>query len=384
MPKLRVGVIFGGRSPEHDISIITAQQVIAALDVEKYEVVPIYITKDGSWYTGSKLMRLDTFTNETLDTRKLVPVFIAPGLQARIFSRSRILRWYQGAVPLYMDVAFPAVHGPFGEDGTLQGLLELANIPYIGSGVVGSAVGMDKLVMKAVFKGQGLPILPYLGFSRSQWERSRESAIKEIADTLPYPVFVKPANLGSSIAVSKAKDRQSLIEALTLAANYDRRLVVEKGLDDPIEVNCAVMGNEDLKVSPCEQPIRHHDFLSFEDKYIHGGKSGGMKGADRLIPAPLAPELTVQIQNFAMKAFKACDCRGVARIDFLMDKDNGDVFINEINTIPGSLASYLWQHAGIDFTTLCDTLIDLAMENFREKERTTYTIPVNLLRPPIP
>jgi D-alanine-D-alanine ligase len=379
MPKPRVGVIFGSRSPEHDISIITAQQIIAALDTQKYEVVPIYITRDGKWYTGSKLMRLESFTNQMFETRGLVPVFLGPGSGHSTLSALKFLHWFQGAVPLAIDIAFPAVHGPFGEDGTLQGLLELANIPYVGSGVVASAVGMDKLVMKSVLRGYGLPILPYLGFSRYQWESSQEGVLREIEAVLPYPVFVKPANLGSSIAVSKAKDRHALTEALELAAHFDRRLVVEKGLDEPLEINCAVIGNEELRVSPCEQPIRHHDFLSFEDKYVRGGKSTGMKGADRLIPAPLEPELITQIQGLARKAFQACDCRGTARVDFLIERNGRNVFVNEINTIPGSLAFYLWQHMGIDFTALCDMLIDQAIKNFHEKERTTYSLPLSLL-----
>jgi D-alanine-D-alanine ligase len=238
---------------------------------------------------------------------------------------------------------------------------------------------MDKLVMKSVFRGQGLPILPFLGFSRSRWESSEEEVIQEIEETLPYPVFVKPANLGSSIAVSKARDRGALRETLRLAALYDRRLVVEKGLDDPIEVNCAVLGGERLRVSPCEQPIRRHDFLSFEDKYIRGGKGSGIKGADRLIPAPLDPAVTSRIQDLAKSAFQACDCRGTARVDFLIERGRGEVFVNEINTLPGSLAFYLWQHAGVDFTELCDLLIDEAIKNFQEKERTIYTLPLSLL-----
>lgn len=378
MPKLKVGVIFGSRSPEHDISVITAQQIIAALDVQKYQVVPVYITKEGKWYTGSKLMRLETFKKAGFESRHLVPVYVHLGTRGGRVP-SRLLRWFRGPLPLDIDIAFPAIHGPFGEDGTLQGLLELANIPYVGSGVLASAVGMDKLVMKSVFRDYGLPILPFLGFSRVRWENSEEEVTREIEETLPYPVFVKPANLGSSIAVGKARDRQALREALQLAASYDRRLVVEKGLDDPIEVNCAVLGGEEPRVSPCEQPIPRHDFLSFEDKYIRGGKGSGMKGTDRLIPAPLTPAVTVKIQDLARSAFRACDCRGTARVDFLIERDRGEIFVNEINTLPGSLAFYLWQHAGLDFTELCDALIDDAIRNFREKERTTYTLPLNLL-----
>ena len=378
MPKLKIGVIFGSRSPEHDISIITAQQIISALDIQKYEVIPVYITKEGKWYTGSKLMRLDSFTGPMLRTRDLVPVTISLGSEVQGFA-SRLTRWLCTAVPLAIDVAFPAVHGPFGEDGTLQGFLELANIPYVGSGVVASAVGMDKLMMKAVFRGHGLPILPYLGFSRIQWEAGRERVVREVEAELPYPVFVKPANLGSSIAVAKAKDRLALASALDVAAAYDRRLVVERGLDDPIEVNCAVMGGEEIRVSSCEKPIKSQDFLSFEDKYVRGGKGSGMKGTDRLIPAPLEPELTRRIQDLARKVFEACDCRGVARVDFLIDRHSQTVYVNEINTVPGSLAFYLWQHAGIDFTSLCDLLIDEAVKSFRERERTTYTLPMSLL-----
>jgi D-alanine-D-alanine ligase len=379
MPKLKVGVFFGSRSPEHDISIITAQQIISALDVEKYEVLPVYMAKDGAWYTGSGLMRMETFTRGTVPVRELTPVYLSLGARTVDSALPRLFRRNGRAVPLAIDVAFPAVHGPFGEDGTLQGVLELARIPYVGSGVVGSAVGMDKLVMKSVFRGNGLPILPYVGFSRRQWESRQEVVLRSIEQTLPYPLFIKPANLGSSIAVSKAKDRPSLIEALELASRFDRRLVVEQGLEDPVEINCAVLGGDPPKVSSCEQPVRRHEFLSFEDKYLRGGKGAGMKGADRLIPAPLSPDVTMEIQNLALRAFEACNCRGVARIDFLIGRNGEGLFINEINTLPGSLAFYLWQQTGVDFSTLCDLMIEEAMTEFREQERTTYTFSQSLL-----
>jgi D-alanine-D-alanine ligase len=286
-----------------------------------------------------------------------------------------------------VDMVFPVVHGTYGEDGTLQGLLELAAIPYVGAGVVGSAVGMDKIVMKAAFQAQQLPVVNYLWFTRKRWQAAADTVADEIERTLTYPLFVKPANLGSSIGISKATDRTSLFDAIEVAAHYDRRLLVEEAFEGGIEVNCAVLGNDEPVASVCEQPIAWAEILSYEDKYLRGGKGkGGRSGGEgmasltRRIPAPIPNDLTARVQDLAVKAFQAVDCAGLARIDFLVDPASGRIAVNEINTLPGSLAFYLWEASGVPFPALVDRLIDLALERHRERQQTTFSFDSALLQ----
>ncbi|MFZ6017073.1 MAG: D-alanine--D-alanine ligase family protein [Nitrospirota bacterium] len=378
MSKLKIGVIFGSRSVEHEVSIITAHQVIQAIDKDKYEIVPIYITKGGYWVTGKKLFNLENFKDLPSLISDLKKVYIAPDPSVKSLVMTS-KRWFKGA-SLKIDVAFPLVHGTCGEDGTLQGLLELANIPYVGAGVLGSALGMDKIAMKAVFKENHLPVANYVWFLRNEWEDKQEKIIAKIETNLKYPLFVKPANLGSSIGISKAKNREDLMYSVEVASHYDRRLIVEESLEDAIEINCSVLGNEDLIPSVCEQPVSWEEFLNYDEKYLRGGKTSGLKGADRRIPAPISQELTEKIQKLAIDTFRAVDCRGIARVDFLVNTEKSKIFINEINTIPGSISFYLWEATGIKFSELVDRLVDLAIDAYKEKSKTTYSYDSKLLK----
>jgi len=382
--KVRVGVVFGSRSVEHEVSVITGQQVIAALDKMRYDVVPIYITKAGAWFTGDKLMDVANFKDEKAvlvgcDLVSLSPDPTIGGLTVRREDKGGLFKRSREPEILPLDVLFPTVHGTYGEDGTLQGLFELAGIPYVGSGVLGSAVGMDKIIMKSVFRDNGLPVVKYHATTRRVWENAPDETINTIEQTLGYPVFVKPANLGSSVGISQAKDRAELKQALEVAAHYDRRLLIEAAVQNAIEINCAVLGFQEPQASVCEQPMPSKDLLSYEDKYMRGGKSSGMKGLARQIPAPISDELTKFIQQIAIQSFEMLDCRGVARIDFLLDPKTDTLYINEINTLPGSISFYLWEPLGINFSALVDKLIQLAFEAYKERQRTTYSVDSPLL-----
>jgi D-alanine-D-alanine ligase len=382
MAKCRVGVLFGGRSVEHEVSVITAQQVMAAFDKSKYEVIPIYLTKRGEWLSGEKLSDFRAF--KAFNPADYERVFIVPDPTVRSLVRapesiSGVRKLLGAKKTIELDVVFPAFHGTFGEDGTMQGLLELADIPYVGAGVVGSAVGMDKIIMKAVFREAGLPIVKYVWFSRQKWQEQPEEMVQTIETNLDYPLFVKPANLGSSVGITKVQSREDLYFALDVASHYDRRLLVEESVEGSIEINCSVLGNEAPAPSVCEQPVSWEEFLSYDEKYMRGGKAEGMKGAARRIPAPISEELTAQVQDMAVRAFKALDCRGVARVDFLLRQEEDKLFINEINTLPGSISFYLWEPLGISPSQLVDRLVELALEAHEEKHKTTYSYDSNLL-----
>jgi D-alanine-D-alanine ligase len=375
--KQTVAVIFGSRSVEHDVSIVTAQQAIRALDPERYSVIPIYITRDGHWLTGESLLKLDTFKAE--DVRTLAGIqpttlspniaqhgLITPPIASGLFGKSTLTR---------IDVIFPTVHGTHGEDGTLQGLFELADIPYVGAGVAASAVANDKILAKSVLAQAGLPVVPGVSFSRYEWLTDQDRVLKRIEEKLTYPLFVKPATLGSSIGISRPADRQALVLGMEMVLDFDRRVLVESAIQGVTEINCAVMGNTIIRPSVLEQPVGWEQFLTFDDKYLSGGD--GMKSAERIIPAPLDPELTGRIRQMAVDAFRAIDGRGTARIDFLL-KD-GAVYVNEINTLPGSLAFYLWQEEKLSPSAVCDELIRLAFEAFADKRRTTYDFKSRLI-----
>lgn len=383
MSKLRVGVIYGSRSVEHEVSIITAVQAMDALDPERYEVIPLYVTKEGEWLTGASLRKLETYKAGSDLARSLTRVSLSPvpskGLLTLAEQRSRLLPISGGGQRIALDVAFPCVHGTFGEDGTLQGLFELANLPYVGSGVLASAVGMDKILMKAAFRSADLPILDCRVVRRDEWERAPDGVVDRLEREVGFPAFVKPANLGSSVGISRATDRESLRSALEVAAHYDTRMLVEKGLEGAVDVNCSALGHGgDVRVSVCEQPVSWEAFLSYEDKYIRGGKSQGMKGASRRIPAPISAELTERIQAMTRRAFQAIDAAGVARVDFLVTPDE-QVFVNEINTLPGSLAFYLWEATDLPFRKLLDRLVEIALARHAERQKTSFAFDSALL-----
>ncbi|KPU26477.1 D-alanine--D-alanine ligase [Caloranaerobacter sp. TR13] len=373
--KKRVGVIFGGRSVEHEVSVITGLQVVENIDKSKYEVIPIYIDKDGKWLVGDSLSKFENFKNK--EFRNVKEVVLTPNYNNnKIYSHPEKTNLFSKKILETLDIIFPAVHGTNGEDGTLQGLFELMNIPYVGGSVLASSVGMDKVMMKSVFKSYDLPMVDYIWFYRSRWE-DKEKLIEEIEDTLGYPVFVKPANLGSSIGISKANDRESLIKAIEVAIRYDRKIIVEKGVEKPREINCSVIGYDDkLKTSVCEEPIGWKELLSFEDKYIKSNTKG-VKNSRRIIPANIPDDIKDKIEELAKKAFMAIDCRGIARIDFLLD-DKNNIYVNEINTMPGSIAYYLWEPKGISFKELINQLIDIAIKSHDEKNKNMYSYDVNL------
>lgn len=389
---MNVAVIFGGRSPEHEVSIVTAHQVKDALS-GNHDVIPIYITKEGVWLTGDELGELSTFTDGVLPSvndHDIVtvefqanPRFSVLPKRSGIFKKKRELN---------VDVVFPAIHGVNGEDGSLQGLLELMDVPYVGAGIVGSSVGMDKIMMKAVLNENGLPIVPYIPFTTHDWNSSSEGIVNNIEEKIDYPMFVKPAISGSSIGVSQVKNTEELRDAIELACRYCRRILVEQGIENGYEINCSVMGTHTPIASVCEQPITNTEFLSFDDKYIHQNSeteqtsddssvsenTSGMAGAQRKIPAPIPDEMTLHIQKLAKDTFNILDCMGIARIDFLVSADV-QVYVNEINTIPGSFSFYLWEPEGVSFPDLVSQLVNLAIETNNEKNRLIYSYSTNLL-----
>jgi D-alanine-D-alanine ligase len=385
--KLRVAVVFGSRSVEHEVSIISAIQAMDAMDPRRFEPLPIYITKEGRWITGPELRRIDSYKDQSGLVNRCRSVYLRPEpFGNRLFMEELGPFGTRRTRVTVVDVVFPVVHGTYGEDGTLQGLCELAALPYVGAGVVGSAVGMDKIVMKAAFQAQGLPVVNYLWFTRKRWQSATDEVADEVERTLTYPLFVKPANLGSSVGITKANDRAGLFGAVEVAAHYDRRLLVEEAFEGGVEVNCSVLGNDDPQPSVCEQPIAWTEILSYEDKYLRGGKAksgsagAGMASLTRRIPAPIAPELTAEVQRLAVEAFRAVDCSGLARVDFLVDPVSGRIAVNEINTMPGSLSFYLWEPSGVPFPTLVERLIELALERHRERQQTTYSFDSALLQ----
>ncbi|MBR0026731.1 MAG: D-alanine--D-alanine ligase [Clostridia bacterium] len=381
---IKLGVIFGSRAAEHDVSIISGLQILENADKSKYDAFPIYISRKGEWFIGEPLRDIKNLKNFDPNMKGLTRVCMPaiPGYNG-------LMSMEQGGGGLFgkknasskaaeLDCAILAMHGMNGEDGTLQGLFELADVPYSSAGVTGSAVGMDKIVMKAVFESMGLPVLPGKYFYRSECEKDMERVLDE-AETLGYPLFVKPANLGSSIGINRANDREGLKHALQVAMNFDRRILVEKGLDKPVEINCACLGRgADCLASVCEQPVSSDELLSFEDKYLSGGGKG-MKSLDRKIPAPISEELTENIQRMTRDIFKMLECKGVVRIDYMIDRATDKVYVNEINTIPGSFAFYLYEPMGIPFRELIDRLVEGAYADHKEKHESSFAFDSEIL-----
>ncbi len=361
--KTNVGVVFGGRSVENEISVITANQAIQAMDRDKYNIIPIYITKEGKWYSGEALFDVSNYR----DTKKLLAmceeVYMKP-----IYGDTNLYRTKKGffgkEVVANLDVILPALHGTNCEDGTFQGVMEFSGIPYTGCNTLASANGMDKITMKMILKECGIPVVDYCWFSDKEWDDKKESTITKVEEKLGYPVIVKPANSGSSVGIRAAHNRAELIDAIDYAISFTSRVIIEKYVQKLKEVNCAVLGNYyECQPSVCEVPVRSGEILSYQDKYMNGGgkQSEGMRSTVREIPANLPEESTRFIQKAACDTFRALSCDGVARIDFIIDEATGEIFVNEINTIPGSLSFYLWEYSGINFGTLIDKLIDIAL-----------------------
>ena len=385
MSKIQLGVIFGSRTCEHEVAIISAVQLMRNVNREKYDVIPIYISQRGEWFTGAPLMDIHTYTPFDPFTKGIVPVHLdltaGSGALLHYVPPKGLLGGGREEVVARLDVVIPVMHGLHGEDGSVQGVLELAGIPYSSTGITGSAVGMDKIAMKRFFAGCGFPILPDVALTRAQFEHDTEAAMDRVEEKLPYPVFVKPACLGSSIGVSRADDRKALREALSLAFSYDRRVLVEKGLDRPIEVNCSVVGYDgERKPSVLEMPNAGEGFLDFSEKYLAGsGSSKGMASLKRIVPAPIGEKLTKELQELSLRIFDAMDCKGVVRIDYMLDRNSDDYFITEINTIPGSLAYYLWAETDLKYDALIDEMVECAFRAQREKERNSFAYVSDIL-----
>jgi D-alanine-D-alanine ligase len=378
--ELRVGVAFGGRSVEHDVSIITGLQALGVLE-ERHSPVPIYIARSGRWYTGDVLRELSVYQrDDDPENAEEVNFDLHNGRLLRTGGGGSLLRARRSPEPIELDVVVLATHGTQGEDGCLQGALELAQLPYVGPPVGAAAAAMDKVTTKAILAQAGLPVLEHLVLHRDEWDSDKSGVPSRVRETFDFPIYVKPASLGSSVGVSRCVCDAELIDALELGFELDRTCLLEPSVEGGIEVNCAVIGRPGVepRASLCEQPVAAESFLSFEDKYMAGAKNEGMKGAQRLIPAPLSDALTTQVQGLAKRAFTAFACAGVTRVDFLIDAQQR-VYVNELNTIPGSFSFYLWEPAGLPFAELMDKLIDFALAEHREKLRTTTVFATNLL-----
>ena len=383
--KLRVGILFGGRSGEHEVSLKSAASILKAIDRKKFQVVPIGITKAGLWLTGESAKALLAGTVIPASVASIASESAAVAAENAVTEgATTVSALSPSATPMSgadrLDVIFPVLHGTFGEDGTIQGLFELADMAYVGSGVLGSSAGMDKDVMKRLFAAAKLPIVKHVSVLRSEWEKSPRKTVSRIEAALKYPLIVKPANLGSSVGISKAHNRKELGPALTLAAKFDRKLVIEQGVTGAgkpatagkaRELEVAVLGNDDPKASVVGEIIPGKEFYNYEDKYLS-------EGSVPVIPAKLTAAESRQIRAMAVAAFKACDLAGLARVDFLMEPDGKRrIYLNEVNTLPGftSISMYpkLWQATGIPYTELITLLIELALERHAERARTSFT-----------
>lgn len=377
--KIKVGVIFGGETVEHEVSIISAVQAMESINTDKYDIVPIYVTKDRRWFTGNMLKDIAIYKDMDLLKRYAKEVVLYKKGDQFVLQNQK---GFKGIINT-IDVAFPIVHGQNVEDGTLAGYLDTIGIPYVGPGVLGAALGQDKVVMKQVFEASKLPIVSYTWFYDKEYTNNSEDILKNIKK-LGYPVIVKPARLGSSVGISVAKNESEVDKCIMDAINYDEKIVVEKVVENMVEVNCSVLGNyEYQEASVLEEVCSAKDFLTYQEKYLQGGKgktgSKGMASASRIIPARIDDKMTEAIKESAKEAFRVLNLSGVCRIDYMIDKKNNKFYINEPNTIPGSLSFYLWDPTGKDYTTLLDELISLAIRNYKIKSKKIYTFDSNIL-----
>ena len=382
--KTRVAVLFGGHSVEHEVSIITGIQAFCAVDRQKYEVIPLYLTKDNRFFTGENLGHIESYRDMDTCLKNATRVLLVPGAQGVDMIRFPMKKFGSSVVGGF-DVVIPAVHGTNVEDGTLMGMLEMLGVPYAACDVTSSALGMDKYLMKSALKDAGVPVLDAVQFTGREYALDSEKVTAQVEQAIGYPVIVKPVNLGSSVGISKADDRAKLTVALDEAFSYASRVLAERAVPHLREINCAVLGDRDEAIpSACEVPAGSDEILSFRDKYLSGGskKSGasaGMSSLKRRCPAEIGDELTEKVQTLAVQTFKTLGCTGVARIDFLNNTETGELWVNEINTIPGSLAFYLWEAAGISFAELMDRLIELAFKRQREREALSFDFSSNIL-----
>ena len=400
--KIKVGVFFGGNSVEHEISVITMNQAISSLDPEKYEIVPIYIAKNGVMYTGDDLLDLYSFRDmEVLLKRCYKVAVVNDGNGVKVVRTPA--PWIGKRVLNTIDVAFPIVHGTNCEDGTIAGFITLLGLPYVGSDIVASSIGMDKILQKKILKQSGISVVDFVAFYSIEYIKDEEKILNDIEKEIKYPMIVKPGNLGSSVGIKKAKNKVELEEAIEFAMEFADRIIVEKAVEDLKEINCSVIGNlTETEASICEEPFFTDEILSYTDKYIGDGKSsggtiggkvgspklGGQKGgakggntqfANKKIPADISKEKTEEIQRLAKEVFKVLGCSGVSRIDFLIDQKTDKVYVNEINTIPGALSYYLWEATGKTFEKELDEIIEIAIKRQRDKEKLTFSYDQNIL-----
>ncbi len=372
--KTKVGVFFGGRSTEHEISVISANEAINAFNPEKYEIIPIYVSKDGHWYTGRELLTLSNYRNIPELLKKVTEVYMRP-----VYGDFNL---YSVKKPMFgkdivdiLDVALPVFHGTNVEDGKFEGVLETIGLPYAGCNTLASANGMDKITMKMILRSEGVPVVDYVWLTDQQWASDRDAMIKKIEDTLGYPVIVKPADLGSSIGIGAAHDRDQLVERLNEASRFSSRLIVEHMVTALREINCSVLGDADeYETSVLEEPIKAEEILSYGDKYM----GGGMHAAQKRIPAQLPDDVAATCRRLAGETFRVLGCHGVSRVDLIMDDDTKKVYVNEINTIPGSLSYYLWEAGGLSFEALIDRLMKLAFKRRRAEEGKTLSFAQNI------
>ncbi len=380
--KTKVAVLFGGRSVEHEVSVITGIQAFCALDRNKYDPIVVYISKDNRFYTGEVLEHIESYRNMSDclgNATQVLPVPTAGGVDlvrypAKLFGNNTVASF---------EVAIPAVHGTNVEDGTLMGMLEMLNVPYTGCDVLSAAVGMDKFVMKSILRDAGVPVLDALAFSGKIYAQSSDKVIGRLEEAIGYPMIVKPVNLGSSVGISRADNREKLATALDDAFTYAPRVLVEQAITPLREINCSVLGDADsARASACEEPVSCDEILSYRDKYLSGsksGKSGGMADLKRRCPADIPDELTAKVQSLAVRTFRALGCSGVARIDFLNNPETGELWVNEINTTPGSLSFYLWEATDLPFGKLLDEMIALAFKRQRNRDALQFSFDTNLL-----
>lgn len=379
--KTVVGVFFGGKSVEHEVSILSALQAIYAIDKEVYDVAPIYITKNNEFYYSEKLLDINIYKDiEKLKKECNQIYFTHKNGQMIANSLDGIFR----KELLKIDIAFPVVHGLNVEDGTLQGFLEMHNIPYVGCDITSSAVGMNKIIFKKVLVASDIPVIDYVEVHLEDFQEDEENVFNEINSKLSLPVILKPANLGSSIGIKIVKKKEEFSEAMNFVFEFTDKILVEKCIVNLKEINCSVLGNyESQEVSELEEPVKEDEILSFKDKYMSAGgkgsKSSGMASLTRKVPAEISEEMKNEITEISKKVFKILDCEGVSRIDYIIDNDTNKVYVNEINTIPGSLAFYLWEAKGVKFDVLCDKLIKLAIKRKHKRDNIIYSNDVNLL-----
>lgn len=385
--KLKIGVFFGGNSVEHEVSIITAIQAIENINKDKYDIIPIYISKDNKMYCGNLIGDIKQYKNIDNLIEKSIQVTLTKKDDKVVLLKCN-KKFYENNIYDYIDIAFPIVHGTNVEDGTLQGYLKMFSIPYVGCDVLSSAVGMDKYVSKCLLKLNNIPVLDCKLFSLSDYNKDINSIINTIENDISYPVIVKPVNLGSSVGIKIAKNRDVLEEAIIDAFSYSTKILVEKAILNLKEVNCSVLGDyEEAIASECEEPIKTDEILSYQDKYISGSKNSAVKGTSNQsmnagvlkLPADITSDVKTRIQELALKTFHTLGCSGVIRIDFIIDMDTNEIYVNEVNTIPGSLSFHLWKATNLDYTSLLDKLINLSLKRNREEKNITFSFDSNIL-----